>query len=52
MAIGSNLVLGVGQRSACDSNFNKTNNKNIPSEPGTNTLIRSQQNSFHLLEIL
>lgn len=45
IAIGSNLVLGVGQRSACDSNLNKTNNENIPSEPGTNIPSRSQNNS-------
>ena len=45
IAIGSNLVLGVGQRAACDSNLNKANNENVPSEPDTNIPSRSQSNS-------
>ena len=50
ISIGSNLVLGVGQRAACDSNLTKTNNENITLDPGTNIPSRSQSNSFNKMK--
>ena len=45
ISIGSNLVLGVSQRAACDNNLNKTNNENITLDPGASIPSRSQSNS-------
>lgn len=51
IAIGSNIVLGVGQRSVCNSNLNKNNitdnstNQDIPIVPDTNLPLRSRGNN-------
>ena len=50
ISIGSNLVLGVGQRAACDSNLTKTNNENITLDPGTNIPSRSQNNNCNKMK--
>lgn len=53
IAIGSNIVLGVGQRSVCNSNLNKNNitdnqtNQDIPVVPDTNLPLRSKGNNSY-----
>ncbi|MEG1131290.1 MAG: hypothetical protein RSD77_03145 [Romboutsia sp.] len=53
IAIGSNIVLGVGQRSVCNSNLNKNNvtdnqtNQDIPLVPDTNLPLRSKGNNSY-----
>ena len=51
IAIGSNLVLGVGQRSSCNNNLNQnnlndnSNNQDIPLVDDTNLSLQSQRSS-------
>ncbi len=51
IAIGSNIVVGVSQRSACNNNLNKnnitdnSNNQDIPIVPDTNLPLRLQGNN-------
>ena len=51
IAIGSNLVLGVGQRSACNNNLdennleNNSNNQDIPLVDDTNLSSQSQRSN-------
>ena len=51
IAIGSNLVLGVGQRSSCNNNLNQnnlddnSNNQDIPLVPDTNLILQSKGNN-------
>ncbi|MGL5642080.1 MAG: hypothetical protein ACRDDM_07420 [Paraclostridium sp.] len=53
IAICSNIVLGVGQRSVCNSNLNKNNvtdnptNQDIPIVPDTNLTLRSKGNNSY-----
>ncbi|MCC3866796.1 hypothetical protein [Terrisporobacter mayombei] len=51
VAIGSNILLGVGQRSVCTSDLNKNNttenqdDQNLPTLPNTNVPLRSKGNN-------